>query len=440
MLKSIAAHVAFYATSERFRRLSKEGSWVVLGQALAVVGSLVGVRVLTEFLNPASFGELALGLTLAALVNQTVLGPLGAGVLRFYAPAVERGDLDGYLKSVLRLVLSATGIIVLAILLTVSGLLFTGPAEWISIAIAAFVFAILSGYNAILSCIQNAARQRAIVALHQGIESWVRFATAVGLMVLLGATSAVAMVGYSMAVILVLGSQSAFFRKVFPRQRAISDKGIDWSRQIWKFTWPISIFGIFTWVQLASDRWALELFTTRQDVGLYAVLFQLGYYPMLVAYGVSIQVLAPIFYQRAGDASERRRNEDVSNLSWRLTAITLGMTGLAFFAALLFHTQVFRIFVATEYASVSYLLPWMILSGGIFAAGETRGLNLLTEMKTQSMMVVKIITAIWGVILNLAGAYWYGTKGVVIAGILFSVAYFLWMTVLSRYSGEAGLE
>ncbi len=171
MLKSISEHLAFYATSERFRRLSIEGCWVVLGQAMAVVGSLVGVRLLTELLNPAAYGELALGMTVATLVNQTVLGPLGAGVLRFYAPAVEQGDLDGYLKSVIRLVLSATGIIVLVILLTIAGLLITGRAVWIAIAIAAFVYAILSGYNSILSCIQNAARQRSIVALHQGMES-----------------------------------------------------------------------------------------------------------------------------------------------------------------------------------------------------------------------------------------------------------------------------
>ena len=44
--------------SERFRGLSKEGFWIVLGQAMVMLGSLVGVRLLTD---PAAFGELALG-------------------------------------------------------------------------------------------------------------------------------------------------------------------------------------------------------------------------------------------------------------------------------------------------------------------------------------------------------------------------------------------
>ena len=44
------------------------------------------------------------------------------------------------------------------------------------------------------------------------------------------------------------------------------------------------------------------------------------------------------------------------------------------------------------------------------------GLNLLSQMRTHNMMVAKIITALFGVMLNFAGAYWYGTMGIVIAG------------------------
>ncbi|SRR6266571_2298482 len=419
----------------RFRRLGREVFWVGLGQAAAVLGALVGVRVLTELLDPAVYGELALGMTLATLVNQTVLGPLGNGVTRFYAPAVEHGDLGGYLNAVRRLLLSATGIIVLMIFFAVAGLLIGGRPEWIGIATAALVFAILSGYNSILNGIQNAARQRSIVALHQGMESWARFLVAAGLLLWLGATSTVAMVGYAVAVILVLGSQYVLFRKIVPRHITGADKEGSWREQMWKFSWPISIFGMFTWVQLASDRWALELLATTQEVGLYAALFQLGYYPMSMLTGMAMQFLAPILYQRAGDASDDRRNANLNSLSWRLTGLALGVTGAAFLVALLFHVQIFRVFVASEYASVSHLLPWVILAGGVFAAGQTIALNLMSKMKTHTMMAAKIMTALLGVTFNFAGAYWYGTTGIVIAGILFSVSYFIWMAVLSKHDG-----
>ena len=400
-----------------------------------MLGSLVGVRLLTELLDPAAYGELALGMTVATLANQIVFGPLGGGIMRFYAPAVEQGDFGSYISAVRRLVWSATAIITFMALIGVVGLLVAGRAKWITIAVTALIFASLSGYNSILSGIQNAARQRSVVALHQGFETWARFLVAAGFMLWLGATSTVAMAGYVVAVILVLASQYIFFRKIGTTGFSVANKVQPWRDQISKFSWPIAIFGIFTWIQLVSDRWALEHFSTTQEVGRYAVLFQLGYYPMSMASGMVMQLLAPIFYHRAGDASDSRRNANVSSLTRRLTWVTLGMTGGLFLLAISFHTQIFQLFVAKEYISVSYLLPWMLVAGGVFAAGQGIALNLMSQMKTHTMMAAKIVTALLGVILNLAGAYWYGTTGIVVAGLLFSVLFFLWMAALSKYEG-----
>jgi O-antigen/teichoic acid export membrane protein len=417
---------------ERFRRLFKEGFWVILGQVMAVFGSLVGVRILTGLMDPSAYGELALGMTAATLVNQSVLGPLGGGILRFYAPAVEQADLGGYLKAVRRLALSATGIIVLFMSMIIFVLLISGRMPWAVVLIAATIFAVLSGYNAILSGIQNAARQRSIVALHQGAESWIRFLVAAGLMLYFGATSVVAMMGYSLAVLLVLGSQSFFFQKVVPVGGVNKPSARSWQKQMWDFSWPISVFGMFTWMQLVSDRWALGVFATTKDVGLYAALFQIGYYPMSMVTGTAMQFFAPIFYQQSGDACDTQRNARVKDLSWSLTLLALAGTGVVSLAAFLFHGLIFKIFVAGEYVSVSYLLPWMLLAGGIFAAGQMLALNLQSQMKTRVMMTAKIVTALLGVILNIAGAYWYGTAGIVAASILFSVSFFIWMAMLLK--------
>lgn len=419
--------------SERFRHLSKEGFWVILGQVLAVVGSLVGVRVLTGLLDPKSYGELALGLTVAMLVNQVVLGPLGNGITRFYAPAAEKGDLGGYLNSARRLMLSATGVVFFMSMFTIFSLLIIRRVEWIGIAVTAFIFAVFSGYNAILSGVQNAARQRAIVALHQGVEPWARFLVVAALIVFFGAMSTIAMIGYASAAALVLGSQYVFFQKKISASKVENCEKIDWAKQIWDFSLPFSIFGMFTWLQIGSDRWALQLFTTTSDVGRYAALFQLGYYPMSLASGMVVQFFCPIFYQRAGDASDSERNVRVSKLIWRLSNFILGTTGFVFLIAFLFHVPIFRIFVAKQYGTVSYLLPWMLLAGGMFAAGQTITLNLMSQMRTRAMMTAKITMALLGVLFNIMGAYLFGIKGIVLASVLFSALYFLWMVALAKH-------
>ena len=294
-----------------------------------------GFSVLTEWLNPAAFGELALGMTLATLVNQTVLGPLGGGVMRFYAPAVEQGDLEGYLKSVRRLVLSATGTIVLVILLTSHR----------------SVHHRARGMDCDINCSFRICHSERLQLdpqpysecrppeIHCGATSGNRipggaYLVAVGSMVLLGATSTVAMVGYALAVLLVLGSQSVFFSKVFPRRSARIRQGNKLGKADVEFFLAHFHLWSFTWAQLVSDRWALELFSTTQDVGAVCSAFSIRVLPhewQPTAY--RFKLMAPIFYQRAGDASDSRRSDAVSNLSWRLTGITIGTTGNCLFGS-----------------------------------------------------------------------------------------------------------
>lgn len=417
--------------SERFRRLSKEGLWIILGQLGAVIGALLGVRLLTKFLSPTAYGELALGMTIAMLVNQVVLAPLINGAMRFYAPAVEQSALSDYLAAVRRLVLSATGIVFCLMFLVVVLLAIAGLTKWILISILALIFAILSGYNAILAGMQGAARQRSIVALHQGIEPWVRFLLTVALLLWLGATSTVAMFGYSISIIVVLSSQYIFFKRTVSRHITAGNRYEDWHGKILKFSWPFAAWGIFSWAQQSSDRWALQYFATTKEVGLYAVLFQLGYYPILMATGMVMQLLTPILFQRAGEATDSIRNAHVTKLVWRIAVLSLGMTGLAFFVAFILHVQIFQIFVGKkEYATISYLLPWVVLGGGLFAAAQALTLNLTCQMRTHTMAAVKIITALLGIAFNFIGAYLLGIAGIVFASVVSAAIYFTWMILL----------
>jgi O-antigen/teichoic acid export membrane protein len=416
-------------TTDRSRRLMKEGGWIVFGQLLLVVGSLAGVRILTELLPREAYGELALGMTIATLVNQIILGPLSGGIMRFYAPAIEQGDLGGYLNAVKRLVSYATVLISLLIVIACVGLITLGKSQWVVITASAMAFALIGGYGAISSGIQSAARQRAVVALHQGVEPLLRVLVAAGLIVWLGTSSTMAMIGYAVASMLVLGSQMYFLQKIL-RGKSFIENENDWKQNIWRFSWPIGVFGIFTWFQLVSDRWALQFFSSTSDVGSYAVLYQLGYYPISLLTGMAMQFLVPILYQRAGDAKDSKRNADANLLGWRLTWISLVLTGVAFLVVMLLHVPIFYILVAEEYRSVSYLMPWIILSGGVFASGQTLALNLQAQMKTREMMTAKIATALLGVALNFAGAFWYGITGIIGAGLLFAALYFVWMAVL----------
>lgn len=421
----------------RLRKLAKEFTWIILGQVVVVIGSLTLVRVLTELLTPAEYGKLALALTLVGLFGQVIFGGLGGGISRYYAVAAEKRDLHGFLAASFKLLCFATLVSIGVGLAIASGFALLSFSQWIGLALAATVLAILSGYNGSMNGVQNAARQRATVAMHRGLDAWLKIILAVSFILWLGKSSTAVILGFALSTFLVTLSQLVFLRKtILPRAPSYSKPvTYEWTQKIWVYSWPFSAWGIFSWMQQSSDRWALGLLSDTQDVGLYAVLFQLGYTPISLVLNMSLTLLGPILYQRAGDATCEMRNRHVHQLIWRTSTVALALTGLAVLFASALHDWLFGILVAKDFRGVSYLFPWLLLAGGMFATGQVLSLKSMSEMKSRVLIAPKIITALLGIGLNALGAVLAGLEGVVAALVAFSTIYLVWMILLAKSKG-----
>jgi O-antigen/teichoic acid export membrane protein len=417
--------------SERLRRLSKEGCWVFIGQIITVFGSMALVRVLTEQLPPAQFGQLSLGLTIAGLINQVVMGGISVAIGRFFPIASENREFYGYLHSVQQLMLYATIVVFIIGIVLMASLLCLNFSQWAGLAVAVIVFSILSGYNSALNSIQNAARQRAIVAFHSGINVWLKIFLILVVFFFMGDSSTAVVIAYAISVLLIIGSQFFFLYRLIHKQSTHRESSTEWLGQIWSYSWPFSLWGIFTWGQQCSDRWALNWFASTEQVGSYVVLLQLGYTPISMATSMATSFLSPIVFQQAGDGTDCVRNINVHRLVWRITAFCFLITLIACLLALWLHSWIFSLLVAEQYRIVSYLLPWMVLAGGLFACGQLLTLKILSAMKSVSIAYAKIITSILGVLFNIYGAFVGNIKGIVLAGIAFSGIYFFWIFVLS---------
>jgi O-antigen/teichoic acid export membrane protein len=434
-------------TRLRLHKVGSELAWVVAGQGTAVLGSLLGVRLLTGALPPGPYGELALGLTAVTLAQQTLLSPLTGASLRFFAAAVERGRQAAFFQALGNLMKQATAVLAAGAALLVVLLAATGRSVWVAVAALALLFALLLGYCSALDGLQNAARHRRVVAWHDGIAPWLRFFAAVAFVRILGPASWVAMLGYAAATALVLASQSAFFvfqvrgrgAAAAPAAAPVAAPEVrEWTERIRAYAWPFMTWGVFSWAQLAADRWALETFASTREVGLYAVLYQLGYFPMSLASGLLTQLVAPVLFERAGDGSDPARVRSARLLNRRLVLAVAALTGLATALSFFLHEPVFRLLADARYREVSPLLPWMVLSGGLFATGQTGVLSVLSGSSTQTLVAPKIVTAVIGVGLAFAGAARGGLPGVVFAGLAASLLYCVWALILAgRVEGRA---
>jgi len=370
-------------------------------------------------------------------MNQVATGGITAGITRFYSIAAEKEDLGGYLHSTICFLFLILIVSIAIGLVMLTSLNIIGHSKWIPMVIASLIFSLFSSYNNIIRGIQNAARQRVIVALIDILDAWLKVGITFCVIYWLKISSTAVVIGYSIGSFFILFPQLLCLRITIPKAKLHLPVGNQqWFRQIWSFSLPFMSFGIFTFFQQASDRWALQIFASTTDVGRYAVLFQLGYAPMTIAIGLIMSLIGPIIYQRSGDASNHARNLKVHVICWHIAFIALFSTFCIFVITFFMHEWLFRLLVGNEYLSSSRYLPWIVLASGIFAAGQILSLKMMSELKTSSLTSVKIITAIIGISCNVVGAAYAGIHGVVSALVVFSIVYFLWMAIIGRRTPE----
>jgi O-antigen/teichoic acid export membrane protein len=408
-------------------RLTDEAFWIVLGQVAVVLGSLASVRVLTGLLDPSLYGQLALAITMAALANQTLMGGVANAIGRYYSIAEEDNDLKGYVADALRLLTAACGVVVAVGLVLCIILLFTRSTAWIAPILILIPLAILNGFNVCLNSLQNAARQRAVVSWHGGMEAWLKIAFAVVGITVLGPTLSAVLLGFTCSSALVLISQLAFLR------RSLNVSLLDdllrptprsgWTKELFRFAWPFSSWGLFTWAQQSSDRWALAVFASVASVGQYNVAYQLGYTPILMATNMCTTLLGPVFFSKAGSGEDELRKVSARQSIWGTTCAAAALTLLAFVLAFAVREPLFRILVSEPFLASSAYFPWLVLGGGLFATGQMLTMQHLAELKPSALVGLKILTAILGCIAAFAGAFSMGTWGVVGAVMFFGVIY-----------------
>lgn len=410
----------------KFKRLSKEGGWVIGGQIGTFIGSFFLVRVLTEYLDPVDYGKLALGLTVAGFINQLIMGGISNGITRFYSIAIEKNDLPGYLSSSKIIMFYATIFVILVGVSIIFILEMIDSKQWISISIAALFYSLFSAYNGVISGIQNSARQRKTVAMHGILDAWLKIALAILVMLIFGKSGTSVVWGYTISIFIVTLSQLYFINKLIKSENSIRGKvNQKWIKQILNYSWPFFLWGIFNWAQQSAGRWSLELYVNTEDVGYFSLLTQIGSSPIQVFVGLMMSFLMPIVFSRAGDGSDINRNKKAWEILKLFALGILFLTLIVFLFAFGFHKFVFEVLVSKKYWAVSYLLPWIVLSGGASSMALIIATHMHALKKTANLAISQIGGSMVGIIATFLLVKYFGMIGAIYSSIIYSVSYLL---------------
>lgn len=412
--------------------------WILFGQFLGFIGGFIGIKVLTNLMGPNGYGQLALGLTIAGLFNTYVYGPVANVVIRFFSIYRERDTLGSYF-SILRKSHRkiAIGGISLAVIASGTTGYFLG-GEWGLIILLSCLYGVTSGINVSFISLQNAIRQRKIVALHQGADVWLRIGLSIALLFLFSTSGCFALLGYLIGTLLVTISQRIFalknetIRKNW--QLATPDPHLE--KQAFKefsgYAASFMIFAVFASFSLYADRWILQGLFGSSAVGVYAAIYQIAASPVSIFFTMVSQLIVPIVFERAGSMTTPSQVDSSGKLLHQTILASSLVAIVITFGAYLLSEPLIKILTNATFAEYHNML-WIIALGlCLFNLGQQLTIKGLSFNRPRIYLIPKILQALSLFVLAYVLAHYFEITGVAWAVCLSSAIYLVAVLVVNR--------
>lgn len=411
------------------KRQWSEVGWVIGGQAITALGTVVGVRVLTQTLAPAAYGMVSLTLGLSTLAVSLVAAPLTQAAIHFYPKVIVDGSARELLNSVLRCYRTMAPWALLTALVAAVVYVVSGQGTPTLVLVLTLLFASDCWRSANLSLL-NAARRQGRYALWSAADSWSRP---------LAATAAVLAFGQSPVAVLsahVLVSAllvTVFSHRLWPSDSTLSASEMEtrsrqWDARLWNYALPLLPLGVVTWASSLGDRYIIGGTLGLADAGVYAAVYGLSSMPFTLVNGTAEQGLRPI-YQTAVSRGDRLQANRILML-WLGTVAAICACGVLVFT--LGHDWIAALVVGKAYRHASGLMPWIALGYAIRAVSSVFERVSYAYGKTQRVLITQVCGVAATAVVTPLGIFAFGIRGAAMAVPVYFSIQFVTAILLAR--------
>jgi O-antigen/teichoic acid export membrane protein len=404
----------------------REGLVILTGQVLAVVGSVITVKLITRWLSPELYGDVGLVLSVCTLVQLVVTGPTVQGATRYYQRYQAEGRLGHLAKGTALLLAPGYA---LSLLLWAGWVAFEVRHEGRDVAAAArlaaagFGFGVAQDVTALALAVLSLLRRRVAVAVLQSAVVWVRTGAVGVLLWAFGGGALGCVLGYlvAQAVCAALAVRVTTAAGLGLHEGWLSRSAGATRAELLRFAWPFSIWGAFAWMQSAADRWVVAASLSREDLGVYTLAVQLGAIaPLILSQGLNT-LLQPGVFRPFRTRAERR---DYVRKALRIAVAVYAAATLAGFALVfLLGPWLVTAVARPAYAESAILWRYTLLSSGVFYLGELIALPCMVEEKPHWLLPGKVVGGLVAVMACAVGASWLGARGAGLGTLLGALTY-----------------
>jgi O-antigen/teichoic acid export membrane protein len=383
------------------------------GNAFSSIGALVGVSLLSHIVPADIYGTVALYIAIATLFQHIVREALSNALMR-HAAEIQQNKYTA-----LKLVKKAwVPLLICYAAICLFCCFWVDNAPFMEL-ILCFILIFLLGCAVIGEGFLSSLLKRGSYAVHLNTMQWLRFPLAALFFYYVSRSTSSILFGFILAFILAVIFDLYIWKSVpKPQQPKQPINTSDFN--IFTGYTPILI-GFFVWFTTFYDRIAIERIHSEEMLGIYFVLIQIAYMPVIVLMRSSANFLFPLLYNK---------NRNVINLKIIIFIIS------ALFASWLFlqlsHQWLFSWLVGEQYRVYSWLLPWLFLAAVLNAIAYLFQAKFYQPNAMKTLMSIRALAALVYFCTATLFAWLYAIEGLVFANVCTSI----FLIILSWYFGR----
>jgi len=403
---------------------------IVIGQGASTLGSIIGLRLVTEVVRPEVFGEVKLILGIIIFLSGVFVTPFCQFVMRRIhdfegqARALFERQSRRYLGSLLVLL----GIF-LALGLNIYG--FAHGKNYVTASLAALIILVAGGSIDLERSIFVSLKQQIFASVLVILRRWLVPLAVFFVVLLLGDRVSWYLMANAAALVLIWLAVVRFLKRQNPCGEAVEFVSHDqlslkaWLRDAMPYVLPLVGVGVLSWIVNLGDRYIMLRYVSLKDIGIYSACYGLGSMPMTAIGGMVTRFFYPIYFKKA----VINVRADIDRKMVFIAASVISVLGFVFFLFFVFGGKyIISLFLGKEYRYGAFeLMMWIV--GGYFLLSVTYAFNLFAyaRKRTNFIAIAYGISALSNIILNFYLVPKMGIMGAARSTFLTFLIYFMLM-------------
>jgi O-antigen/teichoic acid export membrane protein len=377
----------------------KEKIYVMLNQAVLMLGSLFVLKLLTNYLSVDQFGIYSLILSVMALVAILPFNSVSQANIRYFSIYQNKRKLPEFIHLARKWFVLFS--FFYGLLFLISALLLN--YDWKLLTTIYFLI-IAEVAKTSLRGIVNSARKRKNVAISGLIEFTLKLVLIylaykyIGLNIYW--TIAIFIVANMFSIYPVWVSFIRTTKKPKDKFKNILEKRMFW------FSLPLIIWGVFGWARDMSNRWYLEWFVDTESVAIFTVLASIALILPTAIQSLVNAYYIPIIYQK-----ENKQPGYTAKFMNRFAIYFVVFSSFLAFFLSIFSSEVVVLFSSAVYVDYAPALTWMVFAYSLYILSSIMAIEVFAAKKTFYLLLPNIVPGIISMLLGYYMIKKYGLDG-----------------------------